>query len=195
MLHVSGFKTSFSTAFTCKLFSYCPTGPSGADAHCWRRLCTTFHSGCVLLWLCLPNAFVPLLCLLTFLFPLYLACRLIAWDKKPVVRPIGVCARQMAGVEAAVHSVRKLFASDDCDTVLLVDTSDAFNSLNRIVALHNVRQLCPPFAPISINIYRSQPVYLFQEMFCCLKKEPLKETHWLCPFMLWLPFLYCSICP
>ena len=41
-----------------------------------------------------------------------------------------------------------------------MDASNAFNSLNRIVALHNIRQLCPPFAPILINIYRS-PASLF----------------------------------
>ena len=42
----------------------------------------------------------------------------------------------------------------------MVDASNAFNSLNRVVALHNVRQICPPFATILINIYRS-PACLF----------------------------------
>ena len=37
----------------------------------------------------------------------------------------------------------------------MVDASNAFNSLNHIVALHNIRQLCPSFAPILINTYRS----------------------------------------
>ena len=55
-----------------------------------------------------------------------------------------MCAGQMAGVEAAIHSVRELFVYDDCDVVLFVDASNAFNSLNRIVALHKIRQLCPP---------------------------------------------------
>ena len=44
----------------------------------------------------------------------------------------------MAGVEAATHSVCELFIHDDCDAVLLVDASNTFNSLNRIVALHNI---------------------------------------------------------
>ena len=37
----------------------------------------------------------------------------------------------------------------------MVDASNAFNLLNRIVALHNIHQLCPSFAPILINTYRS----------------------------------------
>jgi len=81
-------------------------------------------------------------------------------DIKMVAGPLQLCAGQMAGGEAAIHSVRELFVHDDCDAVLLVDASNAFNSLNRIVALHNIRQLCPPFAPILINIYRS-PASLF----------------------------------
>ena len=35
------------------------------------------------------------------------------------------------------------------------DTSNAFNSLNRTVALHNIRQLCLPFATLLINTYHS----------------------------------------
>ena len=54
--------------------------------------------------------------------------------------------------------------------VLLVDASNAFNSLNRIVALHNVRQLCPPFAPILINIYRF-PASLFVSGDVLLSEE------------------------
>ena len=38
---------------------------------------------------------------------------------------------------------------------MLVDASNAFNSLNCLVALHNIRQLCPPLSTILINIFRS----------------------------------------
>ena len=117
----------------------------------------------------------------TYLSPILLSpllsCRLIALDKCPGVRPIGVsevahrivtkaalcilrddiqavtgscqlCAGQIAGVEAVVHAVRSSFDLDDTEGVLLVDASNAFNSLNRAVALQNIRQLCPSFAPI-----------------------------------------------
>jgi len=71
-----------------------------------------------------------------------------------------LCAGQVAGAEAAIHSVRTLFAYNECDAILLVDTSNASNSLNRIVALHNICQLCPPFATLPINMYWS-PACLF----------------------------------
>ena len=44
--------------------------------------------------------------------------------------------------------------------MLLVNATNAFNSLNRIVALHNIQQLCPPLACVLINTYRS-PASLF----------------------------------
>ena len=36
-----------------------------------------------------------------------------------------------------------LFQADDIDAVLLTDTSNAFNTLNRTAAMHNIRVLCP----------------------------------------------------
>ena len=42
----------------------------------------------------------------------------------------------------------------------LIDASNAFNSLNRVAALHNIRVLCPTLASYVINTYR-QPVRLF----------------------------------
>ena len=51
--------------------------------------------------------------------------------------------------------MRSSFDLDDTEGVLLVDASNAFNSSNCAVALHNIRQLYPSFAPILINTYRS----------------------------------------
>ena len=113
-----------------------------------------------------------------------LTCRLIPLDKCPGVRPIGVgevprrivakailsvlrpdilsvagslqlCAGQEAGCEAAVHAMRSIFAAEECNAVLLVDANNAFNTLNRQTALHNIRVLCPTFAPVLINTYRA----------------------------------------
>ena len=35
-----------------------------------------------------------------------------------------------------------------------MDATDAFNSLNRQAALHNIQTLCPAFATVLINTYR-----------------------------------------
>ncbi|XP_048582339.1 uncharacterized protein LOC5520811 isoform X2 [Nematostella vectensis] len=43
---------------------------------------------------------------------------------------------------------------------MLVDASNAFNSVNRAAALHNIRVLCPTLAPFVINTYRL-PARLF----------------------------------
>ena len=71
-----------------------------------------------------------------------------------------MCGGQISGIEAAVHTVRTTFDLDDTEAVLLVDATNAFNSLNRQVALHNIRRLCPSLATILINTYRA-PTELF----------------------------------
>ncbi len=127
------------------------------------RICTTLVN---------PQGLAPLL-----------ACRLIALDKNPGIRPIGVgetvrrimskailrivgpyiweatwtvqlCAGQESGCEAAVHAMNKIFQEDDTEAILLVDASNAFNSLNRNSTLLNIQSLCPPFANVLINTYR-----------------------------------------
>ena len=50
--------------------------------------------------------------------------------------------------------MRKMFEADDNDAVLLIDASNAFNSLNRSATLHNVRILCQTQATFAINTYR-----------------------------------------
>ena len=151
-------------------------GPSGIDAHCWRRLCTSFKSASN--DLCHSLALLARRLCVSFVDPKglsgLLACRLIALDKFPGVRPIGICetarriiskavlsvakvdlqeaagslqlcAGQIAGIEAAVHAMKEAFLNDD---------NDAFNSLNREAALHNIQHLCPVLSTILINFYR-----------------------------------------
>ena len=65
-----------------------------------------------------------------------------------------VCAGHKSGSEAAVHAMRSIFDADDTDAVLLIDASNAFNSLNRAAALHNISVLCPSIATYAINTYR-----------------------------------------
>ena len=83
---------------------------------------------------------------------------------KPVIQEasgcLQTCVGQISGIAAAVHTVRTIFESDDNEAVLLVDATNAFNSRNRQVALHNIKSLCPPLATILINTYRD-PTKLF----------------------------------
>ena len=161
-------------------------GPSRTDVYCWRRLCTSFGNSseelCQALSLvakCLCSSYVhpdgirPLL-----------ACCLIALDKKPAVRPIGVseilcriiakailsvlrydvmeaagplqlCAGQIAGIEAAIHAVRSTFECEGTQGVLLVDASNMFNALNRSTALLNIRNICPSIFTVLCNCYHA----------------------------------------
>ena len=168
-------------------------GPSGVDATGWRRLCTAFKKSSA--DLCDAIDLLARRLSTSYLDPsgiqAFVACRLVALDKCPGVRPIGIgevlrrivgkavlsilkeeimeatgvlqlCAGQEAGCEVAVHALREVFNSSDCEAVLLVDASNSFNSLNRQVALRNVRHLCPSLATILINTYRSD-VNLFIE--------------------------------
>ena len=71
-----------------------------------------------------------------------------------------LCGNQIAGCEAAVHAVREMFNDEGTQGVLLVDATNAFNSLNRNVALHNIQFNCPEIATILINTYRRLPMLM-----------------------------------
>ena len=118
-----------------------------------------------------------------------LASRLIPLNKNPGLRPIGigetlrriigktvarflkqdvvdsvgslqVCAGQDAGCEAAIHSLRTIFQQEETEAVMLIDASNAFNSINRKAFLHNVKVICPSIATFTNNCY-SSPARLF----------------------------------
>lgn len=160
-------------------------GPSGLDSAAWQRLCCSFKGASA--DLCTALALVARRLAIEHVDPTsvsaLVASRLIALNKCPGVRPIGVgevvrriigkailqvvgddvreatgarqlCAGQPAGVEAAVHAIRELFAQKESQGVLLVDAANAFNNINRQVALHNIRQLCPSIATVLTNTYR-----------------------------------------
>jgi hypothetical protein len=162
-------------------------GPSGLNAKEWKKLCSSFHRASD--DLCQAIAKLTRRLCSTYVDPCgispLIACRLIALDKCPGVRPIGVgetlrrligkvvlqiakedivkvvgsrqlCAGQDAACEAGIHAMRGIFEDETTEAVLLVDASNAFNSLNRQVTLRNVRILCPILAPILINTYRGE---------------------------------------
>ena len=165
--------------------------PSGVDAAGWKRLCSSFGQCSV--DLCNAIALVTKRICSSYVDPngisALVACRLIALDKCPGVRPIGIgetvrriigrailsilkpsimeaagskqlCAGQEAGCEAAIHAMRDIF-ENNADAVLLVDATNAFNSLNRENALRNIRTICPSLATVLINTYREDvPLYI-----------------------------------
>ena len=168
-------------------------GPSGLDAAGWKRMCTSYQNDSD--QLCEAIARLAIRVSTTCVDPegltSFVACRLIALDKCPGVRPIGVgevlrrivsktilslvrediqravgplqlCVGHEAGCEAAVHALRTMFKDQESEAVLLVDASNAFNSLNRNTALRNVMSICPSLATITINTYRQHPQLFIQ---------------------------------
>ena len=63
--------------------------------------------------------------------------------------PLQVCAGHCAGAEAAIHAMAQIFYDDGTDGIMLVDASNAFNQMNRAVAMHNIQITCPECPCIS----------------------------------------------
>ena len=176
-------------------------GPSGLDAASWKRLCTSFKDASA--DLCESLAATARRICTCYVDPsgltAFVACRLIALDKCPGVRPIGIgetarrligraiarvlsddiqaaagplqlCAGHQSGCESAVHAMRQVFESSETEAIILVDVTNAFNSLNQQVALRNIRHLCPPLSKILINTYR-EDVRLFIDSETLLSQE------------------------
>ena len=171
-------------------------GPSGVDATGWKRFCSSY--GKTSEGLCKAIAQVAKRISSSYVDPKglisFTACRLIALDKNPGVRPIGIgevlrriigkailmitsadirktvgtqqlCAGLVSGAEAGVHAMRTLKDDPDTEAVLMVDATNAFNTLNREAALRNIRILCPALAPILINTYREDsPLFIEGEV-------------------------------
>ena len=78
-------------------------------------------------------------------------------DVVEATTPIQICSGIHSGVEAAVHAVRSIFDDPNTEGVLLVDASNAFNSMNRSVALKNIQVTCPQFSTFTINTYIPHP--------------------------------------
>ena len=183
--------------------------PSGTDAHGWRRLHTSFksasHDVCHVLALMARQ-----LCT-TFVHPKgispFLACRLIALNKSPGVRPIGICetprriiakavlfvpggdhkddagskqlcAGKIAGIEAALHAMRSIFSKKDTEAVLWMPPTPSTPWTGRFPsAMHH---LWPTFSLTPIGNLQNS----WRMVRCCaLKKEPPRLIPQQCPYM------------
>ena len=177
-------------------------GPGGCDACHWHDalLCYGAHSerlrdAVAALARRLANSIVP-----WGEIRALVSNRLIALDKCPGVRPIGIgeslrrivgkaicsatrldlavlcgtdqlCGGIRSGIEGAVHAITDLFEEHRTSGwgVLLVDASNAFNSLNRAALLWNVRILWPRCSRFFFSTYhgssplvvRGSDVFLF----------------------------------
>ena len=72
--------------------------------------------------------------------------------------PLQLSAGQEAG--AAIHAMLDIFANENAEAVLLIDTENAFNSINRKVMLHNLNFICPIITTYITNCYIT-PARLF----------------------------------
>ena len=91
-------------------------------------------------------------------------------DIQEATGSLQLCSGQISGCEAAIHALNEAYYQDDAEGILLVDASNAFNTLNRAAALRNIQHLCPPLATILINTYR-QPSSLFVDGDVLLSRE------------------------
>ena len=176
-------------------------GTSVLDADDWRRLLSAF--GQTSTNLCklvakfaksLATSRIPPDALIA-----HNGCRLVALDKCPGVRPIGMgevmrritgrimvdcirqdltslvknmqlCLGQKCGIEHAIYSLRHSFDDPENEAILLIDAKNAFNVLNRRTALENVKAFCPSLHVALQNSY-SHPSHLYIGKSTILSQE------------------------
>ena len=70
--------------------------------------------------------------------------------------PLQVSSGLKGGAEAAIQNLKTKIEEEASDAIILVDAeNNAFNRLNRLAALHNMQYICPTFAQVLINTYRT----------------------------------------
>ena len=75
-------------------------------------------------------------------------------DIKEPAGPLQTCAGHPVGAEAPIHAMQKIFNDDNTDAIPLIDATNAFNCMNRSVALRNTYVICPAIATYVSNTYR-----------------------------------------
>ena len=84
--------------------------------------------------------------------------------------PIQTCAGISGGIEASIHAMRRIYEDPATEGILLIDASNAFNSLNRKAALNNIKYTCPEFSCYINNLYRGDA-----ELFVANSEETVRS--------------------
>ena len=103
----------------------------------------------------------------------------VSWACKEEIKqaagPLQTCAGFQAGAEAAIHAMQSFFREEETDAVLLIDASNAFNSMNRRAALVNIQVSCPVIAGYVIVINSIVLLlccsYRMEAIYCHLKVQ------------------------
>ena len=96
--------------------------------------------------------------------------KVVRCDLQNAIGASQLCAGQDAGCEAAIHAIECIFAEESTEGMILVDATNAFNTLNRLVTLLNCDKICPAMSCILINTYRDNS-QLFVDGQCMMSKE------------------------
>ena len=95
-------------------------------------------------------------------------------DTMKAVGNLQLCAGQQTGAEAAVHAAKEIFADKECEAVLLIDASNAFNTLNRQAMMHNISVLCPTLAT-----YVKKHIRNSSKIICCQRfRAEIRRRHY-----------------
>ena len=94
--------------------------------------------------------------------------------------------RDASHQRVSIHAVRSCFNDKSTEGVLLVDATNAFNSLNRNAALLNICHLCPALPTIVINCCR-ESVNLFVGRISLKSQEGTKQGNPLPCWFIGLP--------
>ena len=87
-----------------------------------------------------------------------------------VAGPIQSCDGLKSRIEASIqiiHAVKKAWDDHGTEAVLLVDADNAFNTLNRKAAIHNIQELCPPFHQYLKNTYQKSAKLIVNDSYSC----------------------------
>ena len=134
-------------------------GPSGLDAAAWKGLCNSFKSASTDLGDAVA-ATARRICT-SYVDPVgisaLVACQLIALDKSPGVRPIGIgeTIRRIIGRSIAT-TIMTTFKPQLDHSKYLLDICQAVRHLNPQVALQNITNLCPTLSKVLINMYQEE---------------------------------------